>query len=125
MKSNVDYIREFVLKHHYNTQVHVQCHGGRHDYNIRMVIFDENDVPSKKEVSIDDIKYDIDSSLPEDVFYRWLEYCDENEDDVSYVYWMTKMDNKYFPMGVDTSELRHVKEQIYFKIDELKNMRWF
>lgn len=126
MKSNFEYIKEFVEKHNYDKHVHVQCFKTVDLDSVKTVVFNEVDIPSKKPINLDDIKYDIDSDLPEDVFYRWLEYCDKHKDsDVTYIYWMTKMDNHYEPMGIDKSESEKVKNLIYSKLEEMRQMRWF
>ena len=126
MQSNYDYLKEFVKKHKYSPKFRVQCFRTVDYDSIRYVIFDKKDIPSGKKINMEDIRYDVISSLPEDVFYRYLEFCEKNPDkDISYVYWMTKMDNKYAPMGVDTSDSEKLRELIYSKIDEIKNMKWF
>ena len=95
------------------------------DY-VEKRVYDEYDIPSKRKIRIEDIRYDIDTSLPEDVFYRWLEYLNEDENnDVTYIYWMTQMDNHYEPMGIDKSSSERVRKKIYDKLEEMKNMRWF
>lgn len=123
MLTNVEYLQKFVKKHHYKDKIHVQCIGEITTENINTVIFDTCDIPSGVKIELDDIKYDIDSLLPEDVFYRWLEYIGSNKY-VSYKYWMTKMDNKYFPIGVDNSEALRIKDSIYSKLNELKAKTW-
>lgn len=126
MKSNYDYIKEFIVKHNYSNKVKVQCFKQMEVDNIKHVIFDEIDIPSGRKVNMEDIKYDIDSSLPEDVFYRWLEYVDKiNDEAITYIYWMTKMDNRYEPIGIDKSESEKMRHMIYDKLDEMKKMRWF
>ena len=126
MKSNYDYIKEFIIKHNYKNKVKVQCFGNVGIDSIKTVIFDKTDIPSERKIDIEDIKYDIESLLPEDVFYRWLEYVEnKNNSYVSYIYWMTKMDNKYEPMGLDKSESEKLRKLIYNKIDELRNIKWF
>ena len=126
MKSNLDYIKDFISKHNYNEQIKVQCFKSVGIDSIKYVIFDKKDIPSGMRVDIEDIKYDIDTSLPEDVFYRWLEYLDKNKDNkVSYIYWMTKMDNKYEPIGIDKTESENFRKIIYDKLNEIKNMKWF
>ena len=124
--SNFEYIKRFVNKHKYKEQFRVQCYKTISTDNIKYVIFDKSDVPSGIKVSLEDIKYDIDTSLPNDVFYRWLEYRENNpEKNTSYIDWMTKMDNQYTPIGVDNSESGKLKDIIYNKLDELRNMKWF
>ena len=126
MKSNFEYLKEFVKKHNYSEQIHVQCYKSIGIDSIKTVVFDEKDIPSKRKIRIEDIRYDIDTSLPEDVFYRWLEYLNEDENnDVTYIYWMTQMDNHYEPMGIDKSSSERVRKKIYDKLEEIKNMRWF
>ena len=126
MQNNYDYLKRFVKKHHYDTKFKVQCFRTVDYDSIKYVIFNENDVPSGRKINMEDIRYDIDSSLPEDVFYRYLEFCEKNPDkNVTYIYWMTKMDNKYEPMDIDKSESEKFRKLIYNKVDELRNMKWF
>lgn len=126
MTSNLEYLQDFIQKHHYNNEIHVQCYKDLDYDSIKYVIFNKQDIPSETKINMEDIRYDIDTDLPEDVFYRWLEYINDKEnDEVSYIYWMTKMDNHYFPMNIDNSESEKMKTLIYDKLNELKNMRWF
>lgn len=124
MFNNLDYLKEFVKKHHYDEKIHVQFNGVANCDNIKTVIFDKKNIPSERKIDIDDIKYDVDSSLPEDVFYRYLEYLDKSKSDVSYIYWMTKMDNHYEPMGIDNSESEKIRKIIYNKIEEIRKSKW-
>lgn len=127
MKGNFDYIKEFVEKHHYDgSALTVRCYGQVCHDNIRYVRFCEKDVSSPRYIHIDDIQYDINTQLPEDVFYRYLEYLDNNpEKEVSYIDWMTKMDNKYEPIGIDKSESEKLRKELFDKLEELKQQRWF
>lgn len=126
MKNNYDYIKEFVYKHKYKTKVSVHAKNKLTDINsIQSVTFDPSDIPSMKKFDINDIIYDIESDLPEDVWYRYLQFLNESKKDVSYVFWMTKMDNKYNPMNIDTSESLRIKNLIYDKLNEIKNKKWF
>lgn len=125
MQSNYEYLKEFVEKHKYRTSFKVQCFRTVGVDSIKSVIFDKKDVPSGKKISMEDIRYDIDSSFPEDVFYRYLEFCDANPDkDVSYIYWMTQMDNKYVPMGIDKSESEKLKKVLYESLNNFKKLKW-
>lgn len=124
MLKNTEYIDRFISKHHYDGHVHLQCHKTIDEDGIKSVIFSEKDVPGMRKISIDDIKYDIDSDLPEDVFYRYLEYL-SGHDEVTYIYWMTEMDNRYFPMGIDTSASESIRREIYESLEDMKKMKWF
>ena len=124
MLTNRDYIRKFVLKHDYKQDmIHVQCLDSLSIDNIQTVVFNKEDIPSERKIPIDDIIYDIESELPKDVFFRYLEYIDKN-DYVTYIYWMTKMDNKYEPMGMDKSESERVKKILYDAVEQIRNKTW-
>lgn len=123
--TNKEYIQEFIKKHGYHSTITVQCYKSLNYDAIKTIVFDERDIPSKMKIDMEDIKYDVDSSLPNDVFYKWLEYRNTNENsNVSFIYWMTKMDNKYFP-DVDISDSLKMKEDVYKSINSLKSKRWF
>lgn len=126
MRTNFDYIKEFVEKHHYDgSSLVVTCLGKACHDNIKAVRFSGKDIFPSRNISIDDIHYDIDSSLPEDVFYRYLEYLNKTESEMTYIDWMTKIDNRYEPMGIDKSESEKLKKEIFDKLDEMKRQRWF
>ena len=126
MLSNKDYLRDFIRKHRFSYKITIQCYKSITYDSIQTVVFDKKDIPSGLKVNMDDIRYDIDSDLPADVFLRWLEYRDNNPDSkVSFIYWMTKMDNAYEPMGIDKSSSYKMKDDIYNALNQLKNMRWF
>lgn len=125
MESNYEYISEFVQKHNYNKHVQIQCYGQFDTSSIKYVIFDRNDVPNNKKISIEDIQYDIISDLPKDAFYRWLEYLENGGKDISYIQWVTSKDILYQPMGIDKTDLDKFKNEVYQKIEDIKKMKWF
>ena len=121
MMSVREYLDSFVKKHKFNKEITVRCFGGKTFDDIRSVVFNKEDIPSGKRISLEDIMYDVDSDLPADVFLRWLEYCDNHKDnEVSYIYWMTKMDNAYEPMNIDKHESEKFKEDIMSMVEKLK-----
>ena len=119
MLSNLEYLNEFIDKHNFNKVVDLRFNGVVHEDYIQSVKFNKNDIKSDYRVSLDDIKYDVDSDLPSDVFLRWIEYMD-NGGDRNYIDWMTKMDNQYTPMGVDNSEGEKLKDLIMSTLDEMR-----
>lgn len=118
---NVEYLLDFVKKHSYSKQVTAGYSGGKTTEHIDYIIFNEKDIPSRKKVRMDDIRYDIDTNLPPDVFFRWLEYCDTHEDQPSYIYWMTKMANNYEPMGIDKSGSEEFRKELTNALNLIKD----
>ena len=125
MKSNYEYVTEFIEKHHYHTKIKVQCLGSVDSESIKTVEFDKRDIPSERKIKIEDIRFDIDSLLPEDVFYRWLEHVDnKNNEYVDYMYWLTKTDHRYVPKSLENVSTENIKKLIYDKLEQIKKMRW-
>lgn len=124
MLGNLEYLNEFVTKHNFNSNVQLRFNGAVHEDYIQSVVFNKKDIDSEYRVSLDDVKYDIDSDLPADVFLRWIEYLNAGGD-ASYIAWMTKMDNHYIPMGVDGSEGEKMRIMVENTIDDLKKMLGF
>lgn len=119
MKNNWEYLVSFVNKHKFDAKVEVRCHNGNTVEDIQSVVFNKKDIPSGRRVSINDVKYDVDSDLPSDVFMQWITYLN-NGGEFSYIDWMTKMDNQYTPIGIDNSEGEKLGKDIFNVINNLK-----
>lgn len=121
MLSNLEYLNEFVDRHKFNKKVEIRFNGTVDENYIQSVKFNKEDIKSEYRVSLNDIKYDVDSDLPSDVFLRWIEYLD-NGGDKSYIDWMTKMDNQYTPMGIDNSDGEKLREEVENALNTMKRM---
>lgn len=120
MKSNLEYVRIFAKKHGYSLQVELFYQNGRTPDYLKYVKFDKKDIPIEDMlIDLDDIKYDVESEHPKDLFFRWVEYCEKNEK-VGYKYWVTKMNNKYQPMDVDKSDMDKFINDIENSLGKLK-----
>lgn len=120
MESNFEYLKSFVKKHGYSEKIMIFCQGGTTLEHLKCVVFNKKDIPSGRKIDINDIKFDMDSDLPKDVFFRWLEYCDKSLEPKGYMYWLTKMNNKYQPMGVDKTELNIFKDEILGSVELIR-----
>ena len=120
---NIDYLMDFVRKHGYNDKITAGYSGGNSSDHITYVIFDKKDIPSGKKILIEDIRYDIDTELPPDVFFRWLEYCETQDEDnqPTYIYWMTKMPNIYETIGLDKSGSEELKQKLESAVNLIRN----
>ena len=119
MIGNLEYLHEFVKKHNFDSNVQLRFRGTVHEDNIQSVVFNKKDIKTEHRVSLNDVKYDVDTNLPADVFLRWIEYLDAGGD-ASYITWMTKMDNHYTPMNIDNSEGEKMRLMVENTINELK-----
>ena len=113
---NDEYIRLFLRKHHYDGNITVQSLPGMGWENVMYIICNEKDIPSKKQISIEDIQFDILSDLPEDVFYEWITYCEEHEN-IEYQKWFTDVFHLYIAK-VDNSSSEKLREEIESSIEE-------
>jgi hypothetical protein len=120
--NNIEYIKEFIKKHNYSPKITIQVVGEQLDENIVSVKFNKKDVKLDRTFKIDEIRYDIDTDLPDDVFFRYLEYLEKNEDDVDYIYWMTKMSNGYEPMDIDFSSRDQLLDEINQSLAYIKKV---
>ena len=120
---NIEYLMDFVRKHGYDEKITAGYSGGRTPDHITYIVFNKKDIPSGKKIKIEDIRYDIDAELPPDAFFRWLEYCDKQDEDnqPTYIHWMTKMSNIYEPIGMDKSGSEELREKLESAINLIRN----
>ena len=123
--TNVEYIFEFANKHNFpKSECEVLFNavddGSGNDIHttdddIVSVRFDKSLV--KNEIKIDDIRFDIDSDLPNDVFIKWQ----EDNPDMSLIMWVSQ--GKYFPDITKNNnyfnELESITKEIEMKLDSL------
>lgn len=111
---NLEYIYLFATKHNFpqsncevmfkvidNGKVHNVY---EHDANITSVKFDENLV--KNEISIEDIRFDIDSDFSDDVFFLWQ----EDSPEISFKNWIAQ--GRYVPTIIKNAELLNEIESL-------------
>jgi hypothetical protein len=104
--TNVEYIFEFANKHNFpKTECEVVFNAvddgsGRDiyttDYDIKAVRFDKSLV--ENEIKMEDIRFDIDTNLPEDVFHSWQ----SDNPDVSFKSWIAM--GRYVPIVEKNAE---------------------
>ena len=120
--NNVEYIFQFAEKHNFpKTNCEVMFNtadDGRKDIyttddDIISVKFDKSLVAN--EIKMEDIRFDIDSSFPEDVFFKWQ----EDEPDISFRAWILK--GKYIPTVVQNSEFFDELESLTKEIETKLN----
>ena len=123
--TNVEYIFEFANKHNFpKTECEVvfsAIDGGSGkdirstDDSIISVKFDKSLV--KNEIKIEDIRFDIDSGFPEDVFFMWQ----EDNPEMSFSGWIAM--GKYVPTIIQNAdffnELDEITKEIEMKLEDM------
>ena len=123
--TNVEYIFEFANKHNFpKTECEVvftavDDGSGRDIYttddDIKAVRFDKSLV--ENEIKMEDIRFDIDTNLPEDVFYAWQ----SDNPDVSFKGWIAM--GRYVPIVEKNAEffeeLDSVTKEIQMKLETI------
>ena len=125
--TNVEYIFKFADKHNFpKTECEVVFNAvddgsGRDihttDYDIIAVKFDKSLV--KNEIKMEDIRFDIDSNFPEDVFFMWQ----NDEPQMSFKGWIAL--GRYVPTVIQNAEffdeLDSLTKEIQMKLDNIFN----
>ena len=123
--TNVEYIFEFANKHNFpKTECEVVFNAiddgsgndiHTTDYDIIAVKFDKSLV--ENEIKIDDIRFDIDTDLPEDVFYAWQ----KDNPDMSFKGWIAM--GRYVPNIIQNAdffdELDAMTKEIEMKLESV------
>ena len=123
--SNVEYIFEFANKHGFpKTECEVVFNviddgSGKDIYttddDIKSVRFDKSLV--EREINIEDIRFDIDTDLPEDVFYAWQ----KDNPDMSFKGWIAM--GRYIPNIIQNAdffdELDTMTKEIEMKLESV------
>jgi hypothetical protein len=123
--TNIEYIFEFANKHNFkDTKCQINFESsikGKHgeiyanDLDIISIKFDEDLI--KKEINIEDIRFDIDSDFPEDVFFIWQ----KDMPDVSFRNWIAM--GRYIPTIVKNvdffDEIENLTKEIELKIESV------
>lgn len=111
---NIDYLELFFRKHKLSGQITVKYQDSRAtDMYMTDIVFPNGDV-----ININDVIFDIDSELVEDVVEQWLEYKRTN--DISLVDWM-QTNNHYTPKNVDTSSIDEYHKELDDIMEDVKN----
>ena len=123
--TNVEYIFEFANKHNFpKTECEVVFNAfddgsGKvihtTDDDILSVRFDKSLV--KNEIKIEDIRFDIDSNFPEDVFFMWQ----KDNPEISFRGWIAM--GRYVPTIIQNAdffnELDEITKEIEMKLDNM------
>ena len=110
---NIDYLTEFFRKHNLTGKVRVKYSSSIIlDEYISDIIFENGDV-----VNINDIRFDIDSDFPNDIFDQWI--IVRREEDISLLDWL-KNNTHYFPKNIDNSSVEEYKKELESVVDEIK-----
>ena len=123
--TNVEYIFEFANKHNFpESECEVMFNavddGSGNDiyttdYDITAVKFDESIV--NNEIKMEDIRFDIDSDFPEDVFFMWQKDMPE----VSFRTWISM--GRYIPTIIQNTEffdeLEMLTKEIEMKLESV------
>ena len=112
--TNLEYIYLFATKHNFpqsNCEVmfRVMDDGKSHniydhDSDITSVKFDESLV--KNNISIEDIRFDVDSNFSEDVFFMWQ----DDEREISFMSWISQ--GRYIPTIIKNADLLNEIESL-------------
>ena len=123
--TNIEYIFEFANKHNFpKTECEVMFNVNKNnvepniytsDNEIIRVKFDKYLV--ENEINIDDIRFDIDSDFPEDVFFMWQ----KDEPEISFKEWIAM--GKYIPTLIGNAdffnELDLLTKDIEMKLESM------
>ena len=123
--TNVEYIFEFANKHNFpKTECQVMFNaiddGSGNDIHtteddIVAVRFDKSLIAN--EIQIEDIRFDIDSNFPEDVFYMWQ----KDEPEISFREWISL--GRYMPTIIQNTEffdeLDALTKQIEMRLENI------
>ena len=110
---NIDYLTEFFRKHNLTGKVRVKYSSSIIlDEYISDIIFENGDV-----VNINDIRFDIDSDFPNDIFDQWI--IVRREEDISLLDWL-KNNKHYFPKNIDNSSVEEYKKELESVVDDIK-----
>jgi hypothetical protein len=122
--TNVEYIFEFANKHNFpKTECEVVFNAvddgssviHTTDDDIIAVRFDKSLV--KNEIKIEDIRFDIDSNFPEDVFFMWQ----EDNPEISFRSWIAM--GRYVPTIIQNADFFNELDDITKEIEmKLENM---
>ena len=110
---NIDYLTEFFKKHNLTGKVRIKYSSSIIlDEYISDIIFENGDV-----VNINDIRFDIDSDFPNDIFDQWI--IIRRKEDISLLDWL-KNNTHYFPKNIDNSSVEEYKKELESVVDEIK-----
>ena len=123
--TNIEYIRLFADKHKFpKTECEVIFNtvddgSGRDihttDYDIISVKFDKSLV--KNEIKIEDIRFDVDSKFPDDVFFKWQ----EDDPEIPFKLWISQ--GRYIPNIIKNTEyldkLERLTKDIEMKLESM------
>ncbi len=105
MLSNIEYIHKFAEKHNFpKTECEVVFNAV--DDGREVIYANESDIISVKfdkslvenEIKMDDIRFDVDSEFPEDVFFEWQ----KDDPEASFKEWIVM--GRYMPAIIKNSE---------------------
>ena len=110
---NIDYLTEFFKKHNLTGKVRIKYSSSIIlDEYISDIIFENGDV-----VNINNIRFDIDSDFPNDIFDQWI--IVRREEDISLLDWL-KNNTHYFPKNIDNSSVEEYKKELESVVDDIK-----
>lgn len=109
---NIDYLEEFFRKHNLSGQILVNYDDPYEtDLFMSTITFENGDV-----ISINDVRFDIDSQLEPDVVDQWLKQ--KRIKDISLMNWIASPNN-YVPTDVDYSSVEEYKEKMTKLADDV------
>ena len=82
------------------------------EYANAKLNFENGDV-----VNINDIRFDIDSDFPNDIFDQWI--IIRRKEDISLLDWL-KNNTHYFPKNIDNSSVEEYKKELESVVDDIK-----
>lgn len=114
---NMEYIRQFAIKHRFTGDCMVSRRQGGDEY-ITGIMLSKDDCPVDRFITMDDIVFDIVSSLPDECFHQWMEYR-RDVDDISFKQWIAS-GNLYKPEMKEVP-LAGLKEELLGYINAVAN----
>lgn len=115
---NIEYLTAFFKKHNIpKCNINVDFFGGNEDEDMCSITFQDMKSPLNLPISLPDIRFDIDTNLPEYSFNEWMEYRQSNN--ISYIEWFSK-GNLSFPKNIDTSSIKEYQKELTEVINNLE-----
>ena len=110
--TNIDYLEQFFRKHKLSGRINLKFSSIVRDEYISDIVFENGDV-----ININDIIFDIESDLPDDLFDKWMNSRKEN--DISFQEWI-QTDIHYVPKELDRSSIEEYQKEMNILVDDVK-----
>lgn len=109
---NIEYLEAFFKKHKLSGKIKLKFPSVVSDEYISDIVFENGDV-----VNINDIIFDIESDLPDDMVKQWLE--EKKENDISLIDWIQNHPH-YVPKDIDRSSVEEYQREMTDIVEDVK-----